>query len=122
MLAVTYVLPVRTSEPMHDLASYLDRLAARVDDVVVVDGAAAAVFEMHHDAWSRRVRHVPVDADLATPMGKVGGVPTGLRLARHRGDRYGDVTLRRAASSRWQLARGDGARDTSRRRGYTCGT
>ena len=29
------------------------------------------------------LRHVPPDADLATPMGKVGGVLTGVRLASH---------------------------------------
>ncbi len=31
----------------------------------------------------RFVRHLPVDADLATPMGKVGGVLTGVRHASH---------------------------------------
>jgi hypothetical protein len=103
--AVTYVLPVRARDPRHDLAPYLDWLAARVDDVVVVDGSATDVFDAHRDAWSERVVHVPVDADLVTPMGKVGGVLTGLRHARHRrvvvaddDVRYDEATLARVAA------------------------
>jgi hypothetical protein len=48
----------------------------------VVDGFAPEVFEAHQRKWCGIVDHMPVDPDLVTPMGKVGGVLTGLRRAR----------------------------------------
>ena len=47
----------------------------------MVDGSDPAVFDLHHRRWEAFVRHIPVDHDLATPMGKVGGVLTGVRHA-----------------------------------------
>ncbi len=79
-LAVSYVLPLKASAEVTDLDDHLRTLASSVE-VVVVDGSDPAVFERHHLRWARWVRHLPVDADLATPMGKVGGVLTGLRHA-----------------------------------------
>jgi hypothetical protein len=73
-----YVLPLRANEPRPELTAYLTWLSSRVE-VVVVDGSAPAVFTAHHDWWSPHVVHVPVDPECATPMGKVGGVLTGLR-------------------------------------------
>ncbi len=84
MPALSYVIPVRATRPVDELTPYLAWLAREVDDVVVVDGSDAAAFAAHHHAWHASVRHVGVDADVASPMGKVGGVLTGLRLARHR--------------------------------------
>ena len=79
----TYVLPLRTSEPVTDLDEYLRSLTPLVE-VVVVDGSAPAVFAVHHERWSGLgVTHVPVDPDLVTAMGKVGGVLTGVRMAGH---------------------------------------
>jgi hypothetical protein len=77
---LTYVLPLRDSKPRPDLTAYLRSLAERAD-VVVVDGSEPAVFDVHHEWW-RAVRHIAVSPDLVTPMGKVGGVLTGLHAAR----------------------------------------
>lgn len=80
--AVTYVLPIRAEEPRvdDDLVSYLLWISNRAE-TIVVDGSPDSVFAAHHDAWGKIVRHVRPDADLVTPMGKVGGVLTGVRLA-----------------------------------------
>lgn len=81
---ITYILPIRTARPQHagELTPYLARLARRVE-VIVVDGSAPEVFATHAAAWGALARHVPPARDLVTPMGKVGGVLTGLRLASH---------------------------------------
>jgi hypothetical protein len=82
MSAVTYVLPVACSggpaEP--ELTSYLRALASHVD-LVVVDGSPPEVFAVHHENWSALGRHVPPAVE--TLNGKVGGVLTGLGLARY---------------------------------------
>ncbi|MEP6991560.1 MAG: glycosyltransferase family 2 protein [bacterium] len=80
----TYILPLRTSTSLcdSDLAQYLAWLAPQMD-VIVVDGSPADVFAGHATAWGGIVRHVAPAADLATSMGKVGGVLTGVRLATH---------------------------------------
>jgi hypothetical protein len=82
--ALTYILPIKAaaSQAESDLATYLAWLAPRAE-VIVVDGSAPDVFARHADAWGTIVRHVKPAPDLATPMGKVGGVLTGVRLASH---------------------------------------
>jgi hypothetical protein len=80
-LLISYVVPLRTDDPDVDLMAYLSELACRVDDVILVDGSPAAVFDRHAGALPPLVRHVP--PSVTTPMGKVGGVLTGLALARH---------------------------------------
>jgi hypothetical protein len=52
-------------------------------ELIVVDGSSPDVFRMHSQALAGFARHVTPDANLATPMGKVGGVLTGVRLASH---------------------------------------
>ncbi|HEY0485134.1 MAG TPA: glycosyltransferase family 2 protein [Mycobacteriales bacterium] len=81
MERVSYVLPIATSAPCPDpeLTGYLRGLAPLVD-LVVVDGSEPGVFARNHAAWDGWARHVPPDA--RTRNGKVGGVVTGLRLAR----------------------------------------
>jgi hypothetical protein len=82
---LTYILPIKSSSPpTPELASYF-RLLAMIDGVelIVVDGSSPDVFEMHAKALGGFARHVAPDPDLATPMGKVGGVLTGVRLASH---------------------------------------
>jgi len=84
-LRASYVLPIRCTvrRAPADLTTYLSGLAARLD-VVVVDGSPPDIFAAHHRAWAPLgVRHVPPDADLQCANGKVAGVLTGLRLARH---------------------------------------
>lgn len=81
---LSYVIPLRRWEPADPdpLAEYLRWLAARAD-IVVADGSTAALFARHRETWGHLVRHVPVDPALVTANGKVGGVLTGVRLARH---------------------------------------
>ena len=82
--AISYVLPLRrwTSEPVDELAAYLRRLSERAD-VLVVDGSDEAIFAAHARAFRPPVRHIAVDGDLPGRYGKVKGVITGVRAARH---------------------------------------
>jgi hypothetical protein len=108
---LTYILPIRSVVPRtgEELATYLQWLTGR-SETIVVDGSPPAVFAAHAAAWDvavgRGLRHVPPAADLVTPMGKVGGVLTGLRLASHEhviiaddDVRYDDDTLAHVASA-----------------------
>ncbi len=81
---VSYILPLRSSTPCttSDLDAYLRWLAPRVE-LIVVDGSAPAVFAEHAAAWGGLGTHVAPAPELRTPMGKVGGVLTGVRLASH---------------------------------------
>lgn len=84
---LTYILPLRTSTPqIGELTEYLRWLSARAE-IIVVDGSERNIFATHAAVWNAAtkgaVRHVAPAPDLATPMGKVGGVLTGLRLASH---------------------------------------
>jgi hypothetical protein len=78
----TYLLPLRWSDDreLPELTAYLGRLPDWVD-VIVVDGSSPPLFERHADAWRSLARHVRPDPELETPMGKVGGVLTGVRAA-----------------------------------------
>ena len=104
MLAVSYILPIKASAPLDaELMPYLRRLAAFVDDVVVVDGSSPETYAQHAVAWESLVHHLR--PEVTTPMGKVGGVLTGLRHARHEriviaddDVRYSEVALRRAVA------------------------
>src|SRR6476620_437923 len=82
--ALTYILPIKSvvSQAEGELTEYL-RFLSSLAEVIVVDGSAPELFERHAFAWSGMVRHVVPAPDLATPMGKVGGVLTGMRLASH---------------------------------------
>jgi hypothetical protein len=74
---LSYVLPLCAAEPRPDLTPYLQWLSARAD-VIVVDGSPPDVFAVHAGWWQPFVRHLPVDPACRTPMGKVGGVLTGV--------------------------------------------
>jgi len=85
-LDVEYVLPLRWSPEVSrhssgPLTEYLRQLS-RLADVTVVDGSAAATFAHHHELWSGHVRHLPPDP-WPGRNGKVAGVVTGIRRARH---------------------------------------
>jgi hypothetical protein len=82
---LTYILPIRSATPMDgELIAYLRRLT-RDTETIVVDGSPPPVFAANAAALVHAIgdglRHRPPDADLATEMGKVGGVLTALRLA-----------------------------------------
>jgi hypothetical protein len=88
-LAVEYVLPLRwlPGEDPGELTEYLQRLSGWVD-VTVVDGSEDDVFARHHRLWLPTVRHIRPGV-WPGRNGKVAGVVTGLRMARHEqgGDR-----------------------------------
>ena len=81
---LTYILPMRASASAvgSDLDEYVRWLAQRAE-VIIADGSPPAVFTAHHEAWSDIARHVTPDPALLTPMGKVGGVLTGVAMASH---------------------------------------
>jgi len=81
---VSYILPIRSDTPATapELRAYIEWIAARAD-VIVVDGSDAPIFAAHEREWGSLVHHVPPAPDLISPMGKVGGVLTGLREASH---------------------------------------
>ena len=81
---VSYILPIKSSAPdtSPELREYIAWIAARAE-VIVVDGSEPAIFAAHEREWGAGVRHVAPAPDLVSPMGKVGGVLTGLRLASH---------------------------------------
>jgi hypothetical protein len=80
----SYVLPIRWSddEGLDELTSYLRSLPDWIE-LLVVDGSPEPRFELHHELWSPLGRHLRPDPALETPMGKVGGVLTGVREASH---------------------------------------
>jgi hypothetical protein len=81
---VSYILPIKSSTPntSSELRAYIAWIAARAD-VIVVDGSSDEIFAAHEREWGAGVRHVAPAPDLVSPMGKVGGVLTGLRHASH---------------------------------------
>jgi hypothetical protein len=78
------VLPIRWSEDdgLDELTDYLRGLPGWVE-LIVVDGSRGELFERHAEAWGELGRHLRPDPALETPMGKVGGVLTGVRRAGH---------------------------------------
>jgi hypothetical protein len=78
----SYVLPIRWSddEGFDELTGYLDGLPEWIE-LVVVDGSPEPLFRRHAEAWGSRGRHLRPEPALETPMGKVGGVITGVREA-----------------------------------------
>jgi hypothetical protein len=80
----TYVLPIRWSDDaeLDELTAYLGALPDWIE-LIVVDGSPAPLFERHASAWGSLGRHLRPAPELETPMGKVGGVLTGVRAASH---------------------------------------
>jgi hypothetical protein len=96
-VAISYVLPLKADAPATDLDAYLASLAAVVE-LVVVDGSPDEVFADNARRWHPLdLVHVPVDPDLVTPMGKVGGVLTGVHRASH------DVVVIADDDVRWTI-------------------
>jgi hypothetical protein len=83
-MPITYIVPIRTehSAASAETSNYLHWMSQHAE-VIVVDGSPTPVYQAHAAAWQNFVRHLPPDPDLITPMGKVGGVLTGVRRARH---------------------------------------
>jgi hypothetical protein len=96
---VTYVLPLRAEQPAaEELVEYVRWLSTRCE-TIVVDGSPPDVFAENAGAWGDGVVHVPPSPFLATPMGKVGGVLTGVELATNDHLIIGDDDVRYDAGS-----------------------
>jgi Glycosyltransferases, probably involved in cell wall biogenesis len=52
-------------------------------ELIIADGSSDEIFTLHSALFPSRARHVRPDPNLTTPMGKVGGVLTGIALATH---------------------------------------
>src|SRR4051812_7594126 len=103
---ITYILPIKTHLPQDEgeLTGYLRELSTAAE-VIVVDGSGPLIHARHAVAWAAFVRHVRPAPDLATPMGKVGGVLTGVRLATHEHLVIADDDVRHDASTLERLSR-----------------
>jgi hypothetical protein len=83
--SISYVLPLRTRVGdlgIQELTTYLEWLSRRAD-LVIVDGSEPVAFHAHREGWRHLATHVPPDDDIRCANGKVRGVLTGLRYARH---------------------------------------
>ena len=81
-MRASYILPIRWSDDdeLTELTAYLQDLPEWIE-VIVVDGSPDPLFERHAEAWSSLGRHIRPDPALETPMGKVGGVLSGVQAA-----------------------------------------
>ncbi|SFN61590.1 glycosyltransferase [Mycetocola miduiensis] len=84
-LEAEYVLPLKWANhragEMIQLTDYLLTISEYLD-VTIVDGSPGPVFAAHHALWRNLVRHIRPDGPTMR-NGKVAGVLTGIRLARH---------------------------------------
>lgn len=80
-----YVVPLRWEQrddaEAIEFSAYLHELA-RFVDVTVVDGSPGELFELHASWWPPPIRHLPAEP-WPGHNGKVAGVVTGVRAARH---------------------------------------
>jgi hypothetical protein len=103
-LAAEYILPLKWkgTGPIEDLAGYLADLPGWAD-ITVVDGSPPEFFEQHARAFPARVRHLRADS-LRTGNGKVAGVLTGVRAARHDRLILADDDVRYSPDQLWDVA------------------
>lgn len=82
-LEAEYILPLKWADTSGDdeLVSYLEELSQWVD-ITIVDGSAPPVFAEHRRRFGPLARHLPPEG-VKPPNGKVHGVLTGIRHARH---------------------------------------
>ena len=116
---VSYILPIKATTPntSSELRAYIAWIAERAE-VIVVDGSSAEIFAAHEREWGAGVRHVAPAPDLISPMGKVGGVLTGLRLASHEAVIIADDDVRYDDESLAQVIAALGTADVVRPQNY----
>ena len=102
---LTYILPTRAGTPQTDpeFSDYLRWISGRAE-LIVVDGSPDPVFRTHAARWGEFAVHIPPDPDLVSPMGKVGGVLTGVGRAMHEKLIIADDDVRYDATSIAQVA------------------
>ncbi len=101
-----YVIPLcweqHDTDEFEEFTAYLESLTRTVD-VTVVDGSPAGVFAAHAQRWAPAVRHLPPQP-WPGRNGKVGGVVTGVRAARHEAVVIADDDVRYTAAQLGELA------------------
>lgn len=102
---LTYILPTRANTPQTDpgISDYLRWVSGKAE-LIVVDGSPDPVFRAHAAQWGKFAVHIPPDPDLVSPMGKVGGVLTGVGRATHEKMIIADDDVRYDARSIAQVA------------------
>ena len=82
-LDAEYVIPLKwsTDEDAQEFAAYLRSIAGIVD-ITVVDGSDDVLFDRHDEQWAGLARHLRPEP-WPGRNGKVAGVVTGMRHARH---------------------------------------
>jgi hypothetical protein len=105
-IPLEYVLPLRwmDDDGLDELVDYL-RWLSRLVDVTVVDGSGPALYHRHAAAIAGLARHRPPDEDLVYANGKVNGVVTGVRAARHEYVVIADDDVRHDESGLRRIAR-----------------
>ncbi|MDQ2665304.1 MAG: glycosyltransferase family 2 protein [Gemmatimonadota bacterium] len=116
---LSYILPLRSNESAAgtELAEYVRWLSTRCE-TIVVDGSPAHVYSANAAAWGAGVIHVPPSPSFVTPMGKVGGVLTGVDLASHEHLIIGDDDVRYDADALDAMNRHLDAADVVRPQNY----
>lgn len=93
----TYLFPIRAGsiEPqkIEELNHYWKKLSRLGCEVLVVDGSDERIFRHHRKAWTN-CRHIGVDPQYNFLNGKVNGLITGVRAARHEFVIMGDDDIR----------------------------
>jgi hypothetical protein len=106
-MEITYVLPLKSREPIEpETARYMSWLGRRLDQVIVVDGSDPGIYETTKECLrGTGVQHVRPLEGFAFTNGKVGGVHTGLALARNEHVIVADDDIRYETESLTQVDR-----------------
>jgi hypothetical protein len=102
-LALSYIVPLRTSDPVVPLGRYLRDLAAVVDEVIVVDGSEPTDWDEHRMCFPAAV--TMLRPAYETRNGKVAGVVTGVHHARNEHVVVADDDIRYRTDQLVHLAR-----------------
>jgi hypothetical protein len=117
-LDAEYILPIRWNDDSMDasMSEYLSDLSRWVD-ITIVDGSGETLLRQHQDKWQTFARVVPPDAPVSG-NGKVAGVVTGFRLARHGRVIIADDDVRYSRSSLDAVVNGLDTADLVRPQNY----
>jgi hypothetical protein len=117
-LDAEYILPIRWDDESMDasMSEYLSDLSRWID-ITIIDGSPENLFRKHQEEWQTFARVVPPDAPISG-NGKVAGVVTGFRLARHTRVVIADDDVRYSRSSLHAVVNGLNSADVVRPQNY----
>lgn len=105
----TYLFPIKASriepERIRDLNNYWKKLSRLKCEVLVVDGSAEEIFEFHKKVFFN-CRHIAVDPQYTFLNGKVNGLITGVKEARHEFIIMGDDDIRYESEDIYRMLEG----------------